>query len=107
MNDTPTVDLLIAGQGAAAYAAALYAARYRLETLVVGERFGGETAIGGTIENYPGYPQIDGFELMLKYKEQVDGYDVRSATPPSTTSSSTVTASARRSPTARPSRRPP
>ena len=76
MNSTPTVDLLIAGQGAAAYAAALYAARYRLETLVVGERFGGETAIGGTIENYPGYPQIDGFELMLKYKEQVDGYDV-------------------------------
>ena len=76
MNDTPTVDLLIAGQGAAAYAAALYAARYRMETLVVGERFGGETAIGGTIENYPGYPQIDGFELMLKYKQQVDGYDV-------------------------------
>ena len=70
------VDVLIAGQGAAAYAAALYAARYQLEAVVVGDRFGGETAIGGTIENYPGQPEIDGFDLMLKFKEQVDKYGV-------------------------------
>ena len=28
------------------------------------------------IENYPGYPEIDGFDLMLKFKEQVEKYDV-------------------------------
>jgi len=41
-----------------------------------GAMFGGETAIGGTIENYPGHPQIDGSELMLKMREQVDALKV-------------------------------
>ncbi len=76
MAETTTADVLIAGQGAAAYAAALYAARYQLETLMVGERFGGETAIGGVIENYPGAPDVDGFELMLQFRQQVEGYEV-------------------------------
>ena len=69
-------DVLIAGQGAAGLAAALYAARYQMKTVVIGETFGGETAIGGLIENYPGQPDIDGFELMMKFREQVDRYNV-------------------------------
>ena len=69
-------DVVIAGQGAAAFAAGLYSARYQMDTLIIGETFGGETATGGLIENYPGYPEIDGFDLMLKFKEQVEKYDV-------------------------------
>ena len=69
-------DVVIAGQGAAAFAAGLYAARYQIKSLIIGETFGGETATGGLIENYPGYPEIDGFDLMLKFKEQVEKYDV-------------------------------
>ena len=69
-------DVIIAGQGAAAYSAALYAARYQIDSLVMGEMFGGETAIGGLIENYPGHPEIDGFDLMMKFREQVEKYDV-------------------------------
>ena len=69
-------DLMIAGQGAAAFSAALYAARYQVRSIVIGETFGGETATGGLIENYPGYPEIDGFELMMKFREQADKYDV-------------------------------
>jgi len=76
MSETNNVDVLIAGQGAAAYAAALYSARYQVSTVVVGEQFGGETAIGGLIENYPGTPEIDGFELMIKFKEPVDRLEV-------------------------------
>ena len=76
MPDVEHFDVLIAGQGAAAYAAALYSARYRVKTLVAGERFGGETAIGGIIKNYPGHPEIDGFDLMLRFQEQVTRYDV-------------------------------
>ena len=76
MNDARTADVLIAGQGAAAYAAALYSARYQQDTLMVAEQFGGETATGGQIENYPGVPDIDGYDLMLKFKEQTDGLDV-------------------------------
>ncbi len=69
-------DVLIIGQGAAGYAAALYAARYQMRTIVIGEMFGGETATGGLIENYPGYPEIDGYDLMLKFREQAEKYEV-------------------------------
>ena len=69
-------EVLIAGQGAAAYSAALYAARYQMKAIVFGALFGGETATGGLIENYPGYPEIDGFDLMMKFREQAEKYDV-------------------------------
>ncbi|MBI21614.1 MAG: thioredoxin reductase [Chloroflexi bacterium] len=72
MNDNSKSDVLIAGLGAAAYSAALYSKRYQIKTTLVGEEFGGETAIGGLIENYPGQPDIDGFDLMMKFKQQVD-----------------------------------
>ncbi len=76
MSEVREADLLIAGQGAAAFAAALYAARYQMDTVIASEQFGGETAIGGMIENYPGTGDIDGFELMMKFKEQVDHLEV-------------------------------
>ena len=57
-------DLIIIGSGAAGLGAALYSGRYRLKTLVLGKEFGGETAKAGTIENYPGAPAVDGYELM-------------------------------------------
>ena len=72
MSEPKQIDVLIAGQGAAAFAAGLYSSRYQVNTLIASEQFGGETAIGGTIENYPGQPDIDGFDLMMKFKEQVD-----------------------------------
>ena len=75
MSDIKQVDVLIAGQGAAAFAAGLYAARYQMSILIAGELFGGETAIGGLIENYPGQPDIDGFDLMMKFKDQIDKLD--------------------------------
>ena len=69
-------DIVIAGQGAAGFAAALYAARYQTRAIVIGETFGGETAIGGLIENYPGYLDIDGFDLMMHFRSQAAKYDV-------------------------------
>ena len=71
-----TYDVAIIGQGAAAYAAALYAARYQIKPLILGASFGGETATGGLIENYPGYSEIDGFDLMMKFREQAEKYEV-------------------------------
>lgn len=79
MNEVKQVDVLIGGQGAAAFAAGLYSSRYQVDTLIAGEQFGGETAIGGTIENYPGQPDIDGFDLMMKFKEQVDKLETPTA----------------------------
>ncbi len=79
MSESKQIDVLIAGQGAAAFAAGLYSSRYQVNTLIAGEQFGGETAIGGTIENYPGQPDIDGFDLMMKFKEQVDNLETPTA----------------------------
>jgi thioredoxin reductase (NADPH) len=45
---------------------------------MAGDSFGGETAIGGVIENYPGAPEIDGFDLMVKFREQVEKLEVPS-----------------------------
>ena len=77
MNSENTIyDIVIGGQGAAAFAAGMYAARYQMSAIIVGTTFGGETATGGLIENYPGYPEIDGFELMMKFREHAEKYDV-------------------------------
>ena len=73
-------DVVIVGQGAAAFGAALYSARYQMKAIVIGETFGGETATGSTIENYPGYSHIDGFDLMVKMKEQVESLGVEVVT---------------------------
>ena len=75
-NQQEPFDVLIVGQGASGYAAALYAARYQMRPVVFGAIFGGETATGGLIENYPGYLEIDGFDLMLKFREQAEKYEV-------------------------------
>ena len=69
-------DVLIIGQGASSYAAALYAARYQMRSVIFGANFGGETATGGLIENYPGAPAIDGYKLMTNFRTQTDAYDV-------------------------------
>ncbi|OHA70725.1 MAG: hypothetical protein A3D64_01025 [Candidatus Wildermuthbacteria bacterium RIFCSPHIGHO2_02_FULL_49_9] len=63
-------DLIIIGSGAAGLSAAIYAKRYKMETLVMEGEFGGETATAGIIENYPGILSIDGYDLMKAMKEQ-------------------------------------
>lgn len=65
-------DILVIGSGMAGLSAAIYAARYNLETLVIGHEFGGATSTAWIIENYPGYLTIDGYDLMMKLKEQAE-----------------------------------
>ena len=71
-------DTIIVGGGAAAYSAAIYAARYNLKTLIVEKDFGGETLLAGVIHNWPGAGKdgIDGFELMKKMKDQAESTGV-------------------------------
>lgn len=64
-------DLIIIGSGAAGLAAGIYAGRYRMKTLIIGEKFGGETASAGKIENYPGAKAIDGYDLMGIMRDQI------------------------------------
>src|SRR3989344_5265757 len=70
-------DLIIIGSGAAGLAAALYAGRYKMKTLVIGKDFGGETSTAGKIENYPGVLSIDGYDLMNIMKSQAAGLGIK------------------------------
>ena len=66
-----TTDLLILGSGPAGYTAGIYAARAGLETMIVsGNQEGGQLTMTSSIENFPGFEEINGFELMNKMKEQ-------------------------------------
>ena len=58
-------DVIIIGGGPAGYSAALYAARAGLDTLVIEKMSaGGQMALTGDIDNYPGFPEgVDGFTL--------------------------------------------
>ncbi|MFH0856468.1 MAG: thioredoxin-disulfide reductase [bacterium] len=64
-------DLIIIGGGPAGISAAIYAARYKLNFLLITETLGGWLNEIDKIENYPGFKSISGFELIEKYKEQL------------------------------------
>ncbi len=63
-------DLIIIGTGAAGLSAGLYAGRYKMNTLIIGDPFGGETAKAGFIWNYPGAKGVDGYDLMRMMEAQ-------------------------------------
>ena len=67
-------DLIIIGAGPAGLTAALYAGRYRLNTLIIEKVCaGGQILLSSTIENYPGFPGgISTEELICRFKKQVD-----------------------------------
>lgn len=65
-------DTIIIGGGIAAYSAGIYAARYLLKTLILEKEFGGETATASWVENYPGFKEIKGSDLMQKIREQAE-----------------------------------
>ncbi len=64
-------DLVIIGGGPAGMTAAVYAARKKLDTLLLTKEFGGQLMWTMDIENYMGYQFITGPELMEKFEQQV------------------------------------
>jgi len=65
-------DLVIIGAGPAGLTAGLYAARARMNVLLIEKAVpGGQILVTDWIENYPGFPEgISGFDLAEKIKEQ-------------------------------------
>jgi len=65
-------DTIIIGGGPAAVAAAVYAGRKRLKTLLITEKFGGQSIVSSSIENWIGELSISGMELSEKLKKHVE-----------------------------------
>ena len=64
-------ELIILGAGPAGMTAAVYAARKKINTLLISDNLGGQPLTTAGIENYMGYQFIEGAELMQKFEDQV------------------------------------
>lgn len=67
-------DLVIIGSGPAGLAAAIYAQRARLNTLVIEKEMmsGGQILTTYEVDNYPGFPGIGGFDLGMKLRQHAE-----------------------------------
>jgi len=69
-------DLIILGAGPAGITAAVYAARKKIDFLVISKDIGGQAAWSGDVENYTGYQFVTGPELVLKFQNHMDSFGI-------------------------------
>ena len=68
-------DIVIVGGGPAGLAAGLYAARARRKTVLLEKGvIGGQIALTELVENYPGVPSVNGFDLAQTMLKQAESY---------------------------------
>lgn len=67
-------DLIIIGSGPAGLAAAIYAGRAELDTIIIEKApiSGGQIINTYEVDNYPGIPDISGYDLSTKFREHCD-----------------------------------
>ena len=77
MSDTHELyDIIIIGGGCAGLAAALYAKRYQLKTLVLAKELGGLITTTHIVENYPGVLPASGWDMMNLFLKQMELLEV-------------------------------
>lgn len=67
-------DLIIIGAGPAGTAAAVYAARKKLKTVLITEEWGGQSTVSDDIQNWIGIPHISGADMAKAFKAHVTEY---------------------------------
>ncbi len=70
-NDFKVYDTIIIGAGIAGCTAAIYAARKRMNFLLITEKFGGQFFESGEVLNYPGIVKTTGAEFSKVMEEQL------------------------------------
>ena len=69
-------ELVIIGGGPAGMTAAVYAARKRLDVIMITPDVGGQTAWAVEVDNYLGFEMISGIDLAEKFQEHVSKFGV-------------------------------
>lgn len=70
--DNNTYELIIIGGGPAGITAGIYAVRQKIKTLLITREFGGQVARKAVnIENYPGFEEISGLELIKNFEKHL------------------------------------
>lgn len=67
-NQENLYDIAIVGSGPASFSASIYASRYKLKNVVFGKSLGGTITGAHMVCNYPGYENISGMELSMKFQ---------------------------------------
>ncbi len=72
-------DLIIIGSGPAGLAAAIYAGRAELDTIIIEKApiSGGQIINTYEVDNYPGIPFISGYDLSTKFREHCDRLNMK------------------------------
>lgn len=77
MAECEFYDLVIIGGGPGGLAAAIYAMRAALKTVLVEKGVaGGQVTMSDEVENYPGFTHISGAELSMKFTQHAESYDL-------------------------------
>lgn len=74
MSENNDYEVIIIGAGPAGCAASIYAARKKLDTLLITESFGGQSNVSPSIENWVGTKSISGTDFAKKLEEHVRSY---------------------------------
>ena len=70
-------DLIIIGAGPAGMSAGIFAARRKLNFLILSLDVGGQMAWSSEVDNYPGIPDVTGVEIVNKFKEHMRDYKIK------------------------------
>ncbi len=77
MQQEDLYDVVIVGGGPGGLTAGLYAMRAALKSVLIEKGLpGGQIAISDSVENYPGFESISGFELSDKFFQHAGSYDL-------------------------------
>ncbi len=75
MQDNELYDVIIVGGGPGGLSAGIYSIRAALKTILVEKGYaGGQVAISNSVENYPGFENISGFDLSQKFLNHAKSY---------------------------------
>ena len=70
-------DLIIVGAGPAGMTAAIYAARRKINFIIISLDVGGQVGWSSEVDNYPGLPDLTGIQLVERFRKHMEDYKIQ------------------------------